>query len=399
MLPTDARRAIAKHTLLIIALLGTISVAFPRETQTVSGSLIFEVALTTVLGATGITISRRLGLIAFLTPLYLGYCFFVALFIKKTALMDALIAYKFLWYILILALLRPGITFNTREIFVFTNILIGIFFAKYFVAQIGGYNERPGVFYENNFELLFLLLLAGFLSTTSTRGWRVRYALILVVVILSGSRFAVLGYFIILLFGAYRNWENLYLAKKLAITLTIISAPVILYIALSWLRPGATNFENIDRLEFLLVFMEEAGNWGFINWLTGSTPLTSLSSASCAHLSYYSALFSSAGDGVCYSVILHSMLLRLVFDHGLLGLAFVGYAFYKIVIAKGKSKELALMIISLLLANSISVSSINSPFAIFAICIIITCGSEATEERQCRPKNLETNRQNQPLKL
>ncbi len=55
---------------------------------------------------------------------------------------------------------------------------------------------------------------------------------------------------------------------------------------------------------------------------------TPLLPASCADLSYYQTLFSYAGDGRCYSVILHSFIMRVIYDHGIIGFAFLIFCLF-----------------------------------------------------------------------
>lgn len=373
MLLGDARKFAGRAVLSVIIVLAGFSVFFPSDTQPMPGNLIFELLLFAVIIANGATLSRKLAILTFSIVLYLGYCLVVSVLINETNTLDALLALKFLGYLAMLSVYRRSALFKLRDISVFTDVLLILFFLKYAIAQLGGFNPRPGVFYENNFELLFLLLLVGFLAGTTERGNWFRYCGMAAIVVLSGSRFGFFALAVMLMFAAHHRWPSIGYTKRLLLFALILFGSVAILFGLLKLRPDVANLDNLDRLRFLEVFIGDIQEWGAIEWLTGSPPLTPLSSYACSALSFYESLFSMSGDGSCYAVILHSMIIRVVFDHGLLGLLLLGLSLYWIINSKGIDRTTTLMIVALLAANSLSVSSVNSPFSILAICIIISC--------------------------
>jgi hypothetical protein len=134
------------------------------------------------------------------------------------------------------------------------------------------------------------------------------------------------------------------------------------------------NIEKIDRYKFMLIFFQETHDWSFFQYLTGAPRITSLSDLASKQLSFYEGLFSYAGDGNCYSVILHSYLLRIIFDHGIIGLVCVIFFTYEILKMSCIDKKIIWVTISILIFNGLSVSSFNSVF--FPISMIFMMGAQ-----------------------
>ncbi|EMO6902583.1 hypothetical protein QDZ16_005228 [Pluralibacter gergoviae] len=132
---------------------------------------------------------------------------------------------------------------------------------------------------------------------------------------------------------------------------------------------GGSSYEQIDRYRFFLEFLYSTSQWPWWRFLTGATAITPLSPESCAHLSFYQPLFSYAGDGKCYSVILHSFLLRVIYDHGVLGLIFLISSLF-IFLNKFTLKH-KICIIGILLATAMSVSSLNNVYVSIALIFYI----------------------------
>ena len=131
-----------------------------------------------------------------------------------------------------------------------------------------------------------------------------------------------------------------------------------------------TSLEEIDRYRFFILFIEDMSKRNILNWVFGTPPLTPLSTYTCSSLVYYEKLFGHGGDGKCYSVIFHSMIIRTIFDHGLIGLFFILFFLQKILFASGFYGKSSTIIIGILLVNGLSVSSFNSIYAIFPIALL-----------------------------
>ena len=132
-------------------------------------------------------------------------------------------------------------------------------------------------------------------------------------------------------------------------------------------RMGTADFEQIDRYKFLMMFIYDTSDWEWWRFLTGSTPLTPMSDYVCQKLSYYSRLFSHSGEGSCYSVILHSYILRVIFDHGLIGLGFLLYFVYQGLKSSGFTFQERVAVIGVVLVTSLSVSAMNNVYVVFAL--------------------------------
>lgn len=145
---------------------------------------------------------------------------------------------------------------------------------------------------------------------------------------------------------------------------------------------GATS---IDRLNFLNVFLAEAQTWNILTWIFGTTPITPLSSGGCSRLSFYESLFSSAGDGSCYSVILHSFLMRVVFDAGLLGLLASILIPWLLMRWNYVSRLSALTLTGIAIVNGASVSGINNPYVALPILLAILVSRIHAQESKYQP--------------
>ncbi|WP_298532305.1 hypothetical protein [uncultured Algibacter sp.] len=125
---------------------------------------------------------------------------------------------------------------------------------------------------------------------------------------------------------------------------------------------GELDFSKNTRFQFLTVFLKEIENWTFLNYLFGASRITPLSENACRRLGYWQSLFSYSGDGSCYSVVLHSYIFRVIFDHGFIGLLFICYFVYSIIIRSGFSRTNGLIVLGIVFINGISVSSFNSVY-------------------------------------
>jgi hypothetical protein len=228
--------------------------------------------------------------------------------------------------------------------------------------------DRPILFDENNFELMFLTL--AFIAVTYSKNnfSNIRAFGLAFVVLLSGSRSAVLILLCVLILIKF---------KKLSLT-TAVSA-VVSFIFLSMLvsyifisrSGGEFSIENIDRFKFMMVFIDEVKEWPFYKFLLGAGPLTALNPSSCETLSFYENLFSFRGDGSCYAVIFHSYILRAIFEHGVLGFLFLVFFIYRVLKVSGIQIKYILAVLAVLLVNGLSVSSMNSIYFILGIVLIL----------------------------
>jgi hypothetical protein len=232
---------------------------------------------------------------------------------------------------------------------------------------------RPRLFIENNFELLFLsILLVGSIKYSNKINF-VNLLMFSFIAISSKSRSGIAIFFFII-FICYFKKE--YLKIKYLWIYLLIALCLVIGIDQVIQRIPEGGIESIDRFRFFFFFLEEIKDWSFLNYLFGESIITPLSPSTCSKLSYYDQLYSFKGDGTCYSVIFHSFILRIIFDHGFLGFLFLFYIIKKVLSMSRFSIRHTIALIGVLLLNSISISSLNSIFSIFAIMIILMVKSK-----------------------
>ena len=272
---------------------------------------------------------------------------------------DALQAHKWLLY-LIEAFVFLDLKINhPKRIVLATEILLAMALVKYSLVFLTHSAGRTGILDENNFELaLFCGLVAVSYRHMGPRR-PILVALTGVVVVLSQSRSGSIEFFILLAYVVSVSTWRSPLARYLSAL--FVGASVIIPVVIFGDRNSGTV---IDRVSFLNVFLSDTSRWSIFNWLFGMPPITPLSADACYTLSYYQTLFSTAGDGTCYSVVLHAYLLRIVFDAGLLGLlGSFGIMWY--LMSRSKVRlGLRLCLIAIAIANSASVSGLNNLFVV-----------------------------------
>lgn len=430
------------------------------------------------------------GAIAFfiLFLVYLCVTSSISIFDSPASVKDYLVGYKGFIYSLLLAPMigrkiftLPGL----KRLFLF---MLAIFLVKYGYSRVldldARMGSRPGVYMENNFELVFLLLLF-YLVIDYIKFPLWTFAALILAVYLSDSRSGMLCLFAVYFCSAVRTWRSirfrwLWMCPLLFILILSVlmgrmglSPSVVAYSVYqkashevtSWLpsntvqtgssdeqqqplsgvkehaadssehrletipskSAGSANNEavgtpgqqpvagdaasvrkeegdnsyqesteaetprqverninsqlnSVDRIKFLHMFMQSTEHWHWWNYLAGTKPMTPLSPESCQALSYWKTLFSYENDGLCYSVILHSYLLRGIYDHGLLGLFFLNFFLAYGLWKSGYRKIDILCVIGVMMLSSLSVSAYNSFFYALAMAVyFVTPGGRRTK--------------------
>lgn len=281
---------------------------------------------------------------------------------------DYLIIYKSIYYLTILLLASTYGKLNKSTITDLFDWLKYIFLFKYVFVIIanGSSFVRPDLFVENNFELIFLLLL--FIGKNAINGKPSKLDIIIVscIFIISGSRSALFSLIIVLFLSDYGQGLKYTIAKY---GLTIVAILAFVYVFLQ--RMGTGEISSIDRVQFLLLFYNELQSWEILNFLFGSPFLSPVSQSTASALSYYSELFSNHNNLIAFSVVYHSYLLRIIYDFGFLGLAFILYVFIQLLNNIGLKRRFKLQIFLIIIATGLSVSSLNSVFVAFGLMLII----------------------------
>lgn len=302
--------------------------------------------------------------------LYVGGSYVVMSLFRPAHFLDFAQAFKAFFYVAPLCVFFRSEAFSRESSVKLLKLLLIIFFLKYaysvalnLTPRMG---SRPGLYVENNFELIFLMLMFYLLRSDLGRRALVWFGLLVAIVGMSGSRSSVLA-LLVLFYGVFLNRLTLRSFFYIAGLLLLGGAAVAIFV----LRSDGGGIQSIDRYNFMMVFVDEVRYWPAWKFLFGSMPLTPLSSASCSSLAYYHDLFSFSGDGRCYSVILHSYFLRVIFDHGIIGLAFL-LLFMMISLRKsGYAKNEVFVFLGIICSSALSVSAMNSVFVSLAIALAL----------------------------
>jgi hypothetical protein len=376
----------------VLILLAVVGIASPGTFSSVPAGSLLEV---TFLGTAGLLALRVPRVRPGGWPLLIVGGFYVflktllLLVYSEAALPDFLQAYKAFFYLVALGFLVGKEVFDAPRMARFTTLLIAAFLIKYGYSVALGLADRPGVYIENNFELIMLMGLFYLSWPWLGRRRNLLFLALAVIVLISGSRSAALGliciYLPLFVRTSNRTWP-LHVAGAGAVGYAVFS----LFNSRAAQDAGA----RLDRLVFIDVFRYEVRDWPLWEFFTGSFPLTPLSPGSCGSLRFYELLFSTSDPGVCYSVILHSYFLRAVFDHGILGLALL-YALVWIGLrCSGVPLRDTLALLALISVSGLSVSAFNNVFV--AITLAIAMGLDRSTPPADEPPPITRSRRRSP---
>ncbi|WP_344605306.1 hypothetical protein [Sporichthya brevicatena] len=275
-------------------------------------------------------------------------------------------AYKAYFFLLFLAFFVGRRCFSREGLARTVKILLGLTLLKY-IAVVAAGGDRPGIWTENNFELLTLIGLTYIAFPALGQYSGAWVAALSLITILSESRSGVVE-LAILLVALYLKPRS----PRFPLYLGALGCALFAATEIFAQRAGQGGLASVDRFRFFQFFQRETSHWGIQEWLFGAPPLTPLSDASCKALSSYDSLVSlQGGDEVCYSVILHMYSLRAIFDQGLLGTAFLAVMLWYLAATSCVARKDRLVIFALALANSFSVSSVNSEFGVLPLMVLI----------------------------
>lgn len=337
---------------------------------------IFEIFLLLLVFLHSTTLNKKIIPILSITLVYLVVSCIYAVVINKAYILDFLLVYKFFIYIIFIAFLAGKKVIEQNQFSNFYKFLLWVFFLKYTFSVFILNNPRPVLFYENNYELMFLSLLFYLNYVIRNKAAYLDQFILSLIFIMSGSKSALL---ILIFVLAVVNYQFLY-KKAHFIIPGIIGLSFITLGIFKQRMGGEFNIENIDRFKFLMVFFGEVEEWSIMDFILGADRITPLSSFACGKLGYFQSLFSYSGDGSCYSVIFHSYILRVIYDHGILGLIAMMYFVFRILKISNYRNKDAFVVITIGLINGLSVSSFNSIYFILGISIyLIVIRRQSTE--------------------
>ncbi|WP_442589224.1 hypothetical protein ACSBL2_24715 [Pedobacter sp. AW31-3R] len=309
---------------------------------------------------------------------YVVISYVYAVVYKERNVLDFIMIYKCFFYLFFLTFLsgKTLIAFKTTNwMFI---ILLGLFILKYVALIVIMKEDRPTLYMENNFELM--LIYALFLVRYSaTKGKYLHFlGLVGLITILSLSRASLLMYSVIVLFVIYDSFKK---TRVFFIPGAIMVLGAVVYYIFT---QRDANLEEVDRYKFMLVWWSNIHDWNILQWLVGAERITPLSAYSCRVMGYFVNLFSYAHDGSCYSVVLHSFLFRIIYDHGLLGLVFVVGSTWALMAKNKVAPKIILVFITIVLINGLSVSSFNNLFFAISMVFLMTTNMEFPKEEEAQ---------------
>lgn len=287
-----------------------------------------------------------------------------------TSYYDSAKAVKWLAYLVVIWSSSSNLGLDMKLLNRIYKIMISSALVSYLVQIIrDGFMVRPILFTENNYEISFfsgIFILLFFYHRKSSEPLEYRwYFVLLLVIALSGSRSgAIAG--LLITFYVFKDPTKKNSGKLLKIGMLGIAATATFLI---FIRRGS-SFTETDRFSFFQVFISETQSQNLLKWIFGNFIITPLSDTGCTTLNYYQILVSDRVYGTCYSVILHSFILRIIWDFGILGLLFSFIGIY-LSLARLFPKPLPHILTFLALANAASVSGPNNVYVVYPILLAI----------------------------
>lgn len=309
---------------------------------------------------------------------YLAVGILLAVVLRGVNPLDFAQAYKFVWYLVLLPpFVWAGNVLEARDLRRLLNLTLLMFLSVYVGKRLLGI-DRPIFMAENNFELIFLALLYFSSFAAGNKPSVMQTIGLLSIIVLSGSRSAAIAGALVVMFSYEFKSRN---PAKIIIGVLAAVGGVALAVVIFESRTHG-GLESIDRFRFLLLFLESVDNWSAGQFLVGAERLTPLPAHVCSQLSYYRMLFSYESTTTCYSVILHSFNLRILYDHGLLIAALL--LIYLVMLMRRAPAYQIVCVLGVILSSGLSVSSMNNVFAAMGIglfCLGVSA-KKASEARE-----------------
>lgn len=364
--------SLARHIYLqafyILGIIGLLTYGADARYIPVTPQTIFEVivVLIAILGLTRFDLLRG-GALFYIVFMYVFSSYFLVLARGEVGFADFIMAYKAYIYVLIAACFSYFKFLSRQDVHRLFNFLLFVFFVKYLVSVLFAIDYRPVVYRENNYELMFLALLFYFHCIYVRRPSLLMISIVTAIFLLSGSRSAVALYAVVVV---AINLEGMKLKRFLILLVsTLVMLMILYFIFMS--RLGDDGLDSIDRLWFFGFFQHETDGWGYLNYLFGAERITRMSDFTCHSLRFYENLVSFHDPYICYSVILHSFVMRAIFDHGIIFSVLLVCFIYYLLRLSGHALFPSLVFIFVVILNGFSVSSFNSVFYMLALVLFL----------------------------
>jgi hypothetical protein len=313
-------------------------------------------------------VNKKYVIISYLSAIYFFYGLSCFLLIENPGrLSDLLLIFKPFAYVCMLSVFYGKNIFSKKYLDQLYIFVVIAFLFKYLMSIFVFDISRPGVFTENNFELMLVAFL--FLATYDVdREFESKsYLLLVLVTCFSFSRSAVLFVFLMFFFIKFKGFLRNKLVSHLCL-LFLVSIVLVVFLS----RLGDSGIESVDRYVFLIHFIREMSNGGIVVWLFGNPPMTNVSFETASALEYYYLVFSDHDNLIAFSPIFNSFILRMIFDHGIVGLSLIICFCYIIVKRSTFSRRISLSVCAILLINGLSVSSFQSVYFLLGIFVLMS---------------------------
>ncbi|WP_199482315.1 hypothetical protein [Vibrio owensii] len=351
--------------------------SFTGNHHTFPVSNMFEFAVIVTAMLSPIHWSKDISLSLFLITTYVSIKIYFNFIENQINLIDFVISHKFIFYLAILLHLK-NINFPKCSDFIRCyHFVLFAFAAKYFISVTLGINSRPTVFTENNFELLFLILLSLAKHTNVEKLNIMEMVTIVAIVVISGSRSGLgcLLFAIVIMSMSSKNMIKTIIGGVLIGGLSTIALSVTLS------RMDGVDLNSIDRFLLLNGFFESIKDWSVIELLFGNFVVKPVPTSVCGDFWYYESLFSKSGSNVCYANIFHSFILRCLYDFGLTGLI-VSFGVVWSFVTSNLPKRESVCAIGVIALNGLSVSSLNSVYCMLGLISILMTNNKENENTQ-----------------
>ena len=136
---------------------------------------------------------KQIILISLVSAIYIITSYFYANLAKNTNALDFILAFKAYIYLSLLALCVNKPIFPHSRLALISKLLIAIFSLKYITSRFLLSIDRPIVFTENNYELIFLLIIYYVNFTFTKKVEPLWLGLLILTFFLSGSRSSIVA--------------------------------------------------------------------------------------------------------------------------------------------------------------------------------------------------------------
>lgn len=298
---------------------------------------------------------------------YIFFMYLVMATFYYGKILDFLLIYKSHIYFIFIFGFVGNRYFRSGDLAKILKILILLFFCKYLLWKLLGVSDRPQMYGENNFELIFLLLLYIIVEFFEERIEKLYLFLLVLVFLMSGSRSGLAALIFVLTVVNFKKFDI-----KLFVGGIFLLILMVIIFNIFQSRLGSGGIDDIDRLRFFRYFLYDIRDWGVLNYLFGTAPITPMSNVTCSALASYDNLFSYHEAHVCYSVILHGYNVRMVYDHGLWGLFLAFYIVFYFLRSVGWSIRYTFAFLGTAFLTGLSISSLNNIFVVLGLAIAVS---------------------------